>query len=173
MTDVPKWVTLTEGEEVLWHGRPTVVRYLGRFVVPLLLVAVGVGIWAIATGSLGLGISLPAAIPGALVGGLVVLVGLALAARVVVEWRGVSYLLTSEEVYRKQGVVSREVRNLRLDQIQNTSFTQTVLGRLASHGDIHIETAGGHGTEITFQDVPDPQRVLGYITEALDRYASR
>lgn len=172
MTDAPGWVTLTDDEEVLWRGRPTVVAYLRRFVTPVLLVVVGVAILAVATDSVGLGVSLPAWLPAGTIGLLFVVAGLLVAGWVVIQWRSVSYLLTSEEVYRKQGVVSRRVQNLRLDQIQNTSFTQTVLGRLASHGDIHIETAGSHGAEITFEDVPDPQRVLGYITEALDRQAS-
>lgn len=172
MVDVPTWVTLTDGEEVIWQGRPTLVRYLGRLVVPLLLVALGVVVWLLASDLLGLGVTLPAQVPATLVGALAVLAGLAAAARVVVAWWTVSYLLTTEEVYRKQGVVSREVQNLRLDRIQNTTFTQSLLGRVTSHGDVHIETAGTHGTEITFEDVPNPQRVVGYITDALDRQSS-
>lgn len=101
--------------------------------------------------------------------GVIVLLGLTASAKRLLEWWSVRYLVTSKEVYTKGGVVSRSVANLNLDQIQNTTFRQSVTGRLLSHGHVHIETAGSRGTEVTVQNVGEPEAVVGHITRELDR----
>lgn len=171
MTNVPNWVTLTEGEEVIWQGRPTLYSYTGRLLLPAVVIAIGLLLWGIESRTFAAGTPIAESLPVGLIGGILVLLGLAGVARVLLDWWTVRYLLTTDEVYRKEGLVSRQVRNLRLDQIQNTSFQQTVLGRLLSYGDVSIETAGSHTTEITFAHVPQPEAVVGHITEALDRHA--
>lgn len=172
MADTPDWVTLTDGEEVVWQGRPTLYHFVGQTIFGVVVAGVGLLVWVVAENVIETGLPLPAEVPGGLIGGFIVLIGIATSGKRLLEWRSIRYLLTSKEVYRKSGVVSRSVTNLNLNQIQNTTFTQSVTGRLMSHGHVHIETAGSRGTEITFRNVPDPEEVVGYITEELDELHS-
>lgn len=167
MADTPDWVTLTEGERVCWQGRPTIYLYLGELLAGALLVCAGVGAWLVLGTGVGSGIPVPAGIPGPVVGGVLALLGVGVAAKALVERRSVRYLITSHEAYKKRGFVSREVTNLPLDRVQNTSFSQSVLGRVFSYGEVRIDTAGHSGTEMVFRHVDDPQAVVGVISEQL------
>jgi uncharacterized membrane protein YdbT with pleckstrin-like domain len=169
MTDAPGWVTLTDGEEVIWQGRPTLYHFMGRTILGLVLVGFGILVWLVVDNVIETGVTVPAAVPGGILGVVIVLLGLTMSAKPLLEWWNVRYLVTSKEVYKKSGVVSRSVTNLNLNQIQNTTFTQSVTGRLLSHGHVHIETAGSRGTEVTFQNVADPEDVVGHITRELDK----
>jgi uncharacterized membrane protein YdbT with pleckstrin-like domain len=169
MSGTPEWVTLTEGEEVVLNRRPSVIPYLTRLAWPLLVVLAGIGVWLVGAGALGLGVTVPAALPLGLVGLVVVALGLAWGAARLSGWWSTRYLVTTDEVYLKTGLFSRSVTNARLDQIQNTSFTQTALGRLFSYGDVHLDTAGRGGTEMVFEGAANPGGVVETITRELDR----
>jgi len=169
----PDWVTLTQGEEVVWGGRPTLLAYTSGVVGGLVLAGLGVAVWLVAGRGAVAGVEIPPDLPGGIVGAALVVLGLYRVARALVDWWTVRYLITTEEVYKKQGVVSRTVRNLRLDRVQNTSFSQSVTGRLFSHGNVRVETAGGGGAALVFRHVPDPETVLGHLTRALDRRRDR
>jgi len=169
MADAPGWVTLTEGEEVVWQGRPTTYRYVGELLTALVLVVIGVAVWVVVGAGSVFGVTIPAAVPVGIIGAVIVLLGLAKAANTLLEWWSIRYLITSKEVYTKRGVVSRTVKNLPLDQVQNTSFTQSALGRLLSHGHVYIETAGSGRTEMAFRAVPNPGDVVEHITRQLDK----
>ena len=105
---------------------------------------------------------------GVLIGGLLALMGLLGIGRSLLAWWAIVYLITSEEVYKKHGLISRTVTNVRLDQIQNTTFEQSVLGRLLSFGSVYIDTAGSGSTEVVLERVPRPQTVVSILTQQLD-----
>lgn len=169
MSDAPEWVTLTEGEEVVLDRRPSVVPYLTGLVWPLVVVLVGVALLLVSAGTLAVGVTVPAAVPLGAIGAGVVALGLLSAAARLSGWWSTRYLVTSDEVYVKSGLFSRSVTNARLDQIQNTSFTQSALGRALSYGDVHLDTAGRAGTELVFSNAADPDSVVEAITRQLDR----
>lgn len=172
MSTAPDWVTLTPDEAVVWQGRPTLHAYLGQIFPGVILLAFGVAIAGVSSGGGEIaGIELGQA--GVLIGGILLAVGLFGILRPLLTWWSIVYLITTEEVYKKHGLVSRTVTNVRLDQIQNTSFRQSVLGRLLSYGSVHIDTAGSGGTEVVFESVPKPQTVVGILTEQLDAVPTR
>lgn len=168
MTDVPEWVTLTEDEEVIWRGRPTLYSHLDSMVFPVLLILVGVGLWMVADGSLNVGVTPPSEFPVGLIGIGLVLLGVYSVVHSILQWWTVRYLITTQELYRKHGVLSRHVSNVRMDRVHNTSFSQSLLGRLLGHGDVYVDTAGGGMPEVRFQNVPDPETVVSYITEEVE-----
>ena len=172
MTDAPDWVTLTDGEQLVWRGRPTLYAYMGRIVGGLLIGLIGVVVWQVTRQGDVMGIPLPSALPYDLIGGAVVLLGLARVGGTMLKWWSIRFLVTSDEVYRKQGILSRSVKNLRHDQIQNTSFSQSILGRLLSFGHVRIKTAGTGRTEMAFTHVPDPEGVVDQITRQIDQHRS-
>lgn len=157
----PSWVELTEGEKVVWSGHPSRYMLAGSVGVAVVLVAAGIAIQALLTG------------PLAWAGWVLVLVGALIVVAGYLRLKSVQYVITDEEVYLKRGMLSRQVKNVRLDRIQNTGFDQTVLQRLLSYGNVRVDTAGHGGTEIVLRSVPNPERVNGLLTERLGSRTDR
>ncbi|HKJ60124.1 MAG TPA: PH domain-containing protein, partial [Halobacteriales archaeon] len=63
------------------------------------------------------------------IGWLAVVGGLVVAAYACVAYRTVYYVITTAKVYKKTGLLSTEVQTVRLDRIQNASFSQSLLQR--------------------------------------------
>lgn len=179
MNDSPDWVTVTPGETVVWESHPAPGPYLMTLGGEVLLIAVGLLLWLGGGLDSLLGVSFNPTIPvvqlslWSLVAVLLIVWGLVGIGRTAIRWRSIHYLITSEEIYVKSGIVSRSVHNTRLEEVQNTSFTQSWLGRLLGYGDIAIDTAGTGGKEIVFTSVPQPREVLEMITRQLDEAKSQ
>ncbi|MFC7046349.1 PH domain-containing protein [Halobacteriaceae archaeon GCM10025711] len=160
-TNVPGWASLGPDEEVAWFGRPS--PYLQR---KWLLIAAGVGLLGVAGYFV-----LPPRIQVLGLAGIAGGVALGVAAAVL--YRSVNYLVTSEKVYRKRGLVRRSVDTVRLDRIQNVRFQQTFFQRLISCGDVFIETAGTGGTELVLRSVYHPEEVNSLLLDREARTADR
>ncbi|EMA49142.1 MULTISPECIES: PH domain-containing protein [Halococcus] len=160
--DVPEWVTLTEGEEVRWDGHPSLRLVLPSIVIGLVIAIAGIVLTAVV-------LTEPPVRWLPLVG---VPIGLVIVAWAYVSQRSTHYIITSEEVYRKTGIVNRNVAQVRLDRVQNTTYDQSVLERLFSYGHITIYTAGSDTMDVSFNGVSDPQQVNQSLTEALDDIAT-
>ncbi|WP_158237415.1 PH domain-containing protein [Halegenticoccus soli] len=156
------WLSLGRDERVRWHDRPS-VYVLARDLVPL--AALGLIGLAIAVA---LRTALPdlpwwvPLLPLALVA-VAALVGLAAYLR----WTTTHYVITTSGIYRKRGVVSRDVTRLRIDRIQNATYSQSTLQRLLSFGDMTLYTAGSGTVDLVLEDVPDPERVNRVLSDQL------
>ena len=84
------------------------------------------------------------------------LLWLVVAARPVLRWRFTSYVLTSERIIVRRGMVARSGTEIPLENIVNVLFSQRVLERLLGYGDVLVESAGSQG-QSRLKDVPDPQ----------------
>jgi uncharacterized membrane protein YdbT with pleckstrin-like domain len=170
--EVPDWVTLTDDETAVWRGGPSTARVVQELLGETLLVVVGLAVVAVGSGAVA-AVDPPtlSAVPLGLVGvGLaVVLLGVVLGVVTYLRFRAIEYLITTSELYRKRGLFSRSVRNLRLERVQDSGFRQGAVQRLLGYGTVHVSTAGGGGVELRFRDVPDPEAVNGRITRQLDR----
>lgn len=175
MTDAPEWVTLTQGEEILWEAKPSMIPFLTSLTGELILIVLGFGVWLTGGFASVVGFEFNPVIgflslPIWTVVGLVLIGwGLLGIARTLVDWWSIHYVVTNAEIYKKSGFVSRTVQNTRLEQVQNTSFNQSLFGRLASYGAVQIDTAGTGGKEIVFEYVEKPDEVIELITRELDR----
>lgn len=156
---VPDWVTLTDDEEVVWSGAPSLHKITPQIAVGALISLAG----------LLLNVFLPSDVPFRGAAYLLVPIGMLVVGVAYVRHQSVRYVVTTNEVYKKTGLLSRRVTTLRLDRVQNTTFTQSLGQRLLSYGDLYIETAGTGGTEMVFKSVREPQRVSSLLTEQLDR----
>ena len=170
--EVPDWVTLTDDETVVWRGGPSTARVVQELLGETLLVVVGLAVVAVGSGAVA-AVDPPtlSAVPLGLVGiGLaVVLLGVVLGVVTYLRFRAIEYLITTSELYRKRGLFSRSVRNLRLERVQDSGFQQSAVQRLLGYGTVHVSTAGGGGVEMRFRAVPDPEAVNGRIARQLDR----
>lgn len=163
-TTVPNWVTLTRGEQILWSGNPTLRSALISLIGRLGLMGSAIaGFLTFSRTAALFGRSAPllkwfvpvvtllkwlTLVP--LVGGVLSLVLL------FARYRSIKYVLTNKAVYKRTGLLTRSVSKLRVDRIQHTSYTQSVLARLLTYGTITIETAGAGGTGIELTHVPNP-----------------
>lgn len=154
------WLDLGPDEEVLWAGHPSLVPFLGEFVLGVALVLFG------AVGAVLLE-------PYGIIGVVGVVLGLALIAHTYLRRISTGYVITSAEVYHKEGLVSRDVTQIRYERIQNTSFSQSVIERALSYGDVIITSAGTGEVEITLRSVSDPAKLKRLLSEQLDEVYTR
>ena len=156
---------LSEDEEVILDLRP----HWWTLVVPALVtlvvtVAVGVA-WALApAGSLQASVRLAVGLAGLLVLALLVLGR-------VLRWLTTHFVLTTERLIFRSGVVAKFGREIPLERINDVTFTQSLFERMIGIGDLLIESAGEHG-QSTFSDIRDPEAVQLQIyrqMEANDR----
>ncbi len=72
-----------------------------------------------------------------------------------VKWFFTLYVLTTERLITRSGVIARSGIEIPLENINNVLFHQNVLERILRSGDLLIESAGESG-QSEFNDVPYP-----------------
>lgn len=116
----------------------------------------------------------PASIVPALIIGLplsLLLVGIPIVVSAYLSLRNTHYVVTTAGLYRKSGILSRDVQKVGFDKVQNTSYSQGVLGAYLGFGNVDVSTAGGSGVEMQFQSVEDPQSVAELVNRHVTRSA--
>jgi uncharacterized membrane protein YdbT with pleckstrin-like domain len=145
---------LSPGERVIFRGHPSWRANLG-FHLKGLLVAVVAGAVAKLVGA------------GSLAVFLVVLA--VLAATVLAGFlrrMATAYTITDRRLNIKRGIVSREVRETRLERVQNVSYSQSVYQRVVRIGDVDFDTAATDDHDFVFAGVADPADVVHRVYEA-------
>lgn len=144
---------LDPSEELLWSGNPRLSAAIPAFVGGLALVVVGAALLA------GVGEAPPVL---GLVGAGLVLVGLAVPAWAVLALRRTTYAVSDRALYARSGVLSRRVRRMGLDRVQNSAWSQSVTGGIFSYGTVTIESAGGEAA-VRFVRIEDPREVRALV----------
>jgi len=143
------WWYQHDGERVVWQGRP-------RLSAALPDISVGSVIFVLAlVGAFTVDLWLLAGVPAG-----VVVLGWG-----VLRVRRTQYLLTTRAVWAKRGVLGRTVRRVRVDKIQNTSFSQSATGSFFGYGRVSVEVAGGRDLE--FRRVDNPKGVQTTLAESM------
>jgi uncharacterized membrane protein YdbT with pleckstrin-like domain len=158
------WMHLSDDEEVLWTGRPSLHTILVAVVGGLLIAVAGVVFTNLLRRAIA-GQNIPS-----LLGYLplvLTVAGIAWAVLAYLNWLRLLYVITSSEIYVKYGLVSRDVTQIRLSRIQNTTFEQSILQRLLGYGDVRIYTAGSGTDDLMFDDVPDPEAVTKLLSDVM------
>lgn len=153
VTSAPDWLTLDPEETVVRTAQPRVRRVLSTGAGALLFAATGVAVGVVATRSPDL--ALPA---GPVWGGVALVV---LLTALSVGWRYLvtvttEYVLTTQNVYERTGVLSETVTRVGLDNVQRIELERSFLGRVFDHGTLSVSTAGSGGEEVTLADLDDP-----------------
>ena len=87
--------------------------------------------------------------------GLVVLALLILVVKPLIDWYYTWYVLTTERLITRSGVIARRGIEIPLENINNVNFSQGVFERILGAGDLLIESAGETG-QSEFRDIPRP-----------------
>jgi uncharacterized membrane protein YdbT with pleckstrin-like domain len=87
---------------------------------------------------------------------LAVGVWLLLTVRSLVGYWSTNYVLTTERIIVRRGLVARTGTEIPLESINNVLFSQRVVERLLGYGDVLLESAGTRG-QSRLHDIPDPE----------------
>jgi len=160
----PDWFHISEDEDIVWESRPHPITMGVRLLVGIGLALAGLLVagWSVIDG--------PSLLT--LLGFGLLVVGVAVAFGRYLVWTNIRYVITSSELYKKRGVISRDVTQFRLERVQNTSLSQSGLGRLLGYGDLTVYTAGSGDPELTFERVPNPEVASSRLSDQLEAVAT-
>ncbi|MEF8809051.1 MAG: PH domain-containing protein [Natronomonas sp.] len=96
-----------------------------------------------------------------------VLIGIPILVGAYLTYQNTHYVVTDAGLYKKTGILSRDVQKIGFDKVQNTSYSQTAIGGYFGYGNVDISTAGGSGVEMRFRSVPDPADVQQRINKRI------
>ena len=88
------------------------------------------------------------------------------------KWSSTNFVVTSDRVIHRYGVISKHGIEIPLERINTVFFNQSIFERLLGAGDLGIESAGERGAE-TFEDVRKPAIVQNEIYRQMESNSSR
>jgi membrane protein YdbS with pleckstrin-like domain len=83
-----------------------------------------------------------------------------------VAWRARLLVITTSRVIYRWGIVRRTGREIPLDRVQDVTYHQSLVERLAGAGSLTIESAGASGQE-PFPDVRHPAQIQSLINQLI------
>lgn len=153
-------------EIVFFRGHPswrsTLDFYVKGFVAAVIAGALAGGVTAIASGHV--------QAEWIIVVVLVILVGVLVAG--LVNRTRTTYMITSERLTIHRGLISRDMRQTRLDRVQNVNARQSMFERVLGVGTVDFDTAGGFGYDFTFHGVANPREIVSTVDRALRELAN-
>jgi uncharacterized membrane protein YdbT with pleckstrin-like domain len=150
---------LHPGEEILFDGHPSWRATLGFYVVGFVAAVVAGVVAGVAAG--------PEIGTAVVVVALVVVVAVGLVRRL-----GTRYLVTTERLRIRRGILSRRVQQTQLDRVQNVNTDQSFFQRVLQIGTVDFDTAGTDDSDFTFRGIADPEQVVGAVDRAQRRLAA-
>jgi uncharacterized membrane protein YdbT with pleckstrin-like domain len=76
------------------------------------------------------------------------------------------YVITTERLNIRRGLLSRHVQQTSIDRIQNVNTEQSFVDRLLHVGKVDFDTAGTDDSDFTFVAVADPAAVVAAVDRA-------
>lgn len=104
--------------------------------------------------------------------GVILLALIVLAVVPVFRWWFTIYVLTTERLITRTGVIARSGIELPLENINNVIFTQNILERVLQSGDLLIESAGESG-QSRFSDIPNPEEFQSLLYRTREEQGRR
>jgi len=138
---------LTEGEEIVKEFRPHWRMLVVPFGWTALLIAAVVLTWIFPPDQAWFDWGIT---------GIAAVAWLVLGLYPLIAWFFTLYVLTNERLIRRSGVLARHGLEIPLEQINDVTFTQTILERVLHSGDLLIESAGTQG-QSKFSNIPEPE----------------
>jgi uncharacterized membrane protein YdbT with pleckstrin-like domain len=152
---------LRHGEEVVLDVRPHAWGLVPPALISLLAV----------TGAVVAGVAgVPTVVAWAIVVVLAVCLGWLL--RRYLRWMTTSFVLTTDRLIHRSGVLGRRRREIPLEQLSDIACRQRLLGRLVGVGDLTVESAGRDSLE-AFTGLPHPQEIQEEIHAQLEANRDR
>lgn len=77
------------------------------------------------------------------------------------------WVVTDRRLVDEAGILTRTVKESPFEKIHNSSYTQSILGRIFNYGDLQVQTASTAGNS-QISMVRDPSSVKSILMEAVD-----
>jgi uncharacterized membrane protein YdbT with pleckstrin-like domain len=106
------------------------------------------------------------------VGAVVTIAWYLLAVLPALRWRFTMFVLTTDRLITRHGIIAKHSREIPLERINDVAFSQTVLERALGAGDLLIESAGERG-QTTISDVRKPEQVQLMIYKQTEANSTR
>jgi uncharacterized membrane protein YdbT with pleckstrin-like domain len=140
-------------EEIVFEGHPS-----WRGVLSFYVYGVGAAvIVGVVVGVLG----------GPVPGSIVAVVGIALVLIVgFVKRMGTQYVVTTQRLRIRRGIVAKRVQQTRIDRVQNVNTEQRLVDRMLRVGTVDFDTAGTDDSDFTFRGIANPDDVVVAVDRA-------
>lgn len=86
--------------------------------------------------------------------------------KVSLTWSRTHFVLTSQRVIFRAGVIARTGIEIPLYRVNNINFHQSIFERMIGAGDLLIESGGEDGLSV-FDNIRDPEQVQSFIQRAV------
>lgn len=96
-----------------------------------------------------------------------VLIGIPILLSAYLTYQNTNYVVTDQGLYKKTGILSRDVQKIGFEKVQNISYSQSAIGSYLGYGNVDVSTAGSGGVEMRFRAVPDPAAVQQRINRQI------
>ncbi len=87
-------------------------------------------------------------------------------------WRFTLFVLTTDRLITRQGIIAKRSKEIPLERINDVAFNQTVFERMVGAGDLLIESAGERGQE-RITNVRKPEQVQLMIYKESEENSNR
>lgn len=87
------------------------------------------------------------------------------------KWRTTLYVLTSDRIITRYGVLSRAGRDIPLSRVNDVSFSHNLFERILRTGTLTVESAGERG-QLVLRDVPKVEIVQRELYRLVDEHVS-
>jgi membrane protein YdbS with pleckstrin-like domain len=85
-----------------------------------------------------------------------------------IRWVTTSFVVTSERLILRKGILRHSVREILLDRLTDITYNQSLLDRIMGCGDILLESPGRDSQEV-FPDLPHPVRIQNEIYRLINQ----
>jgi uncharacterized membrane protein YdbT with pleckstrin-like domain len=156
---------LTRDEQVVAHLHPHWKAMIRPVLILVVVLAAVIAAWIFLPGSWS---PIVLYVIGAV--GLVLIVWLAIWPWLT--WRTTHYVFTNERVILREGVFSRDGRDIPLGRVNDVSFSHNLVGRMLGYGTLTIESAGERG-QVVLTDLPKVEKTQSMLYELVEDDRSR
>lgn len=144
---------LHEGETILFEGHPSwrsaLLFFVKGFAIALIA---GVVVALLATTAAGVAAG-------------VAVVAVTIVASAVIRW-ATDYMITTERLHIRRGIVARNIDEARLARVQNVGVDQNLWQRLLRIGDVEFDTASDGENAFVFSGIANPDAVRAAVDKA-------
>lgn len=88
------------------------------------------------------------------------------------QWVTTDFVLTTDRLIYRKGIVSRQGREIPLERVNDVSFEQSLFQRMMHAGDLMVESGGERG-QSHFGHFANPQDIQNEIHRAIEAAAAR
>jgi uncharacterized membrane protein YdbT with pleckstrin-like domain len=141
------------GEEIVFEGHPSWRGVLSFYVY---------GIGAVVIVGIVLGLVVSSAV-GSIVAvvGILAVVGVGFLKRMATH-----YVVTTQRLRIRRGILARRVQQTQLDRVQNVNTDQSFFERVLQIGTVDFDTAGTDDSDFTFRGIANPEDVVSAVDRA-------